>query len=1293
MGTRTCTSGVWSACNITRQFTKYAPPAGKHLLNLATEPQSCGDPCDPYCSVFVDTPPGLDLGPDFTLKGGTLTLPAREGGGSCRDLVLTPSRGTITVTSLSPLVSDPPILEFTATCGAGEPIQPSWVLRASDSDVARIDANGVLRVIAGRAKTLQVTAATAGGEASASVDVRIAIDEVDGGCETESDHFLASPVGTDPGQTLYPYAVPARPVVFPLGLTGPLVQWSTGGIGADCVKVSLDFPRGAASPSFHWSRVYALAGQTDAKIIDAAQPAAPIPDDVWSAFSRAAAGDVSDIVVQRHPRGVPNALAPFPPIPVRFASDSIRGTAFFTQYLRRFRDDQNSPSVDICGDTEYGRQPDLDLSDARFQTSSDSGCAGGDCSPNSAPACPVGGCTQAVTARSQVATLQALDLANPAAGLTDPFGASANTRCTACHSISADGRTLVASDYGSSGLQTIARLDSVNGRAHANPIAAAPTYSWASSGGESVEPEREQSRGLSFAALTPDGRYALQGPNFWGNTDYYFTLGSENTQDAAYPAGGKRYFLLDLARYRKNVQLATAAALPPHTLSNGVLQGAANGALIIDGSGVVAGDAVLVKDEPDPRENGVYSVEASGPTRRFRLVRRPDESGEEPLRFGDKFRVERGDTNAGKYFHVAAPAAGNIALGTTPIRFALYDTVMAATSRALPPHRVEFGDDALPFLTGDGTFRASFIDDVPPDYHMSILVKDEVGANAAHNGIYELDDPDASPWVLRRRSEANADPELVPGARVRVNQGTRYGGKTFVLGGAAPLQIGSSPLAFELDELLDEGTKYDNAGAASTLPTMMFPSFAPDGSALVYVNGDADTQGSGAPATGWRRGLSLLGFDASATRPFRAKRRLFSTFSGAQPGAVLKWPFFEHDSRSVIYQASAADEFCPMEAYQGQCTGPDCTASTEGIAIDSDLERACFKWSASTEYGHGNGAPTARGYWPGRLESVNTTSSLRAELRYLNLGLAAQDPELFEADASKSYQPNVLPFSAGGYRWVVFTSTRAYGNQLNAVGTHFSCAAPLLWMAALDDAPAGSSDRSHPAFLLPGQNLRSILATNTQAPYGRHYLNERGYVVPSACKAEHAACSADADCCGAGGGTPALSCRLNTMTDPPSRSCEAASACHAPGDSCATDGDCCTGLCIAQTCGASPTFTRATYSRVFASNCPSGYKVRWGNFEWHAEAPSSTRIDFYVAVSESVSAFSGRTFLARADSSNLNAPPAELQRAEVAAALQAADVASAPFLRVTMEFVPSEDGFTAPVLHDWQQRFDCLAAE
>ncbi|MGC4091799.1 MAG: hypothetical protein QM756_28730 [Polyangiaceae bacterium] len=927
-GTSTCQGGLWGACSIERTVTKYAPFAasGNHLLNLAETPVDCSDLCNPDCSVFNDTPPGLDPGPNFVVNGNGLTLPGRSGGGTCADVVVTPAVSTVTVTSLRPmLVLDPPSVQLAASCGtSGQPIVPTWLMRPADADVARVDSQGVVRVLAGVAKSVQVLAVTSAGSSTATVNIVVDVDQVDPGCDASS---FAAGTGADPGRTLYPYAVPSRPVLFPLGFGGPLVQWATGGTNADCVKVSLDYPGGAATKTFHWSRVFAPSGGSDPKLgsVDTAQPAAPIPDDVWQAFSLAAAGQVGEIGVQRRRVGAAVAYQPMPPIPVEFATDAVRGTAFFTQYLRRLRDDQNRNDTDICEDEEDGRQPDIDLTDARYRTSVSNGCVNGDCSGNAGPSCPVGNCTRAKTFSSQVASLQALDLANPTLGLTAPFrGASSNSRCLACHSVSADGSKLVAADYDMAGMGTVATLDSSSGRPNATSIADAPTYSLAGNRGDPMEPEREQSRGLAYAALTPNGSYVLTGPNFWGNTDFDVPLGQNNQQDAGYPGGGRRYFMLEVERLRINVEYATAAALPNHGATGDELNGATNGTLRIDGTEVREGDSVLVKNEPNAAENGVYTVARSSSMRPFRLVRRVDNGPGAELSFGDKFRVESGASNAGKYMHVASASAAPIVVGDSLVSFALYATVSAATTGALPSYSVSVSGGVVT-LQGAGSFSSSWIDGVPSADSLSILVKDEVGANAVYNGIYQLESSDGAPWRLTRRSDADADPELSAGARVRVNQGVQFGGKTFMLSNAS-VTLGVSLLSFVVDDLLDEGTKYDRGGVASTLPTMMYPTFSPDGGSLVYVNGDADTLGTGAAPTGWRRGLSLLSFDASnPARPFSNKRRLLSTFDEAASGAVMKWPSFEPDSRGVLFVQSSGDEFCRTRPTRGTAPGRTAT--------------------------------------------------------------------------------------------------------------------------------------------------------------------------------------------------------------------------------------------------------------------------------------------------------------------------------------------------------------------------------
>jgi hypothetical protein len=178
-----------------------------------------------------------------------------------------------------------------------------------------------------------------------------------------------------------------------------------------------------------------------------------------------------------------------------------------------------------------------------------------------------------------------------------------------------------------------------------------------------------------------------------------------------------------------------------------------------------------------------------------------------------------------------------------------------------------------------------------------------------------------------------------------------------------------------------------------------------------------------------------------------------------------------------------------------------------------------------------------------------------------NHGIAgATDPqssysEVGLDDTTLNYEPTVLPVVVGGYAWVVFTSRRAYGNQLGQVpwmswppdyDTTNLGQAPVkkLWVAAIDlNDPAGT-DPSHPAFYLPAQE---ILAGNS-----------RGFWVLDPCAQNGATCSSGDQCCngfceaaGADGGLICSNAPVSTT-------------CSGLTDKCTTAADCCdtTNQCI-----------------------------------------------------------------------------------------------------------------------------------
>jgi PA14 domain-containing protein len=467
-----------------------------------------------------------------------------------------------------------------------------------------------------------------------------------------------------------------------------------------------------------------------------------------------------------------------------------------------------------------------------------------------------------------------------------------------------------------------------------------------------------------------------------------------------------------------------------------------------------------------------------------------------------------------------------------------------------------------------------------------------------------------------------------------------------------------------------------NWGLAGT--TMMVPSFSPDGTKLVFIDGDS------AGGAGWRKGLSTWDFDQTG-KLFKNRRLITSTWP---LGDALKWPTFESDSRSVIFQSTVPGDYC--------CRNP---------------------W---TKYGYMG--PTNYYEDPGRLWSVDTQSPTPTPvaLSKLNSGEQAKD-------ANKSYQPTMLPVAAGGYRWVVFTSTRPYGNTINGPATQqdFSNTASYasssytamkntadiqsqLWVAAIDDSPSGAADRSHPAFWLPSQNfLRAATATSG-------YVNERGYWALDACRptgtGASASCEVDEDCCGGSAPTKTAACRLDTpLENPPTRHCQAlppAGQCVAASSSCGTTADCCAGLiCVGAVCGEPPpviAILPQNYERIYRSDCMPGSKVVWRFFDWQTVTPAQgSRLEFFAETQADPTQFSTLPVAPNAVSSDTvvsvgtatGDPITVWTGNAVAPLLEERMLKSQEYLKITVRFVPNTEFNASPILKDWRQSYSCVPAE
>jgi hypothetical protein len=456
--------------------------------------------------------------------------------------------------------------------------------------------------------------------------------------------------------------------------------------------------------------------------------------------------------------------------------------------------------------------------------------------------------------------------------------------------------------------------------------------------------------------------------------------------------------------------------------------------------------------------------------------------------------------------------------------------------------------------------------------------------------------------------------------------------------------------------------KWGLAGA-----TMMVPAFSPDASKLVFVDGD---QAGGA---GWRKGLSVFDFSQNG-RVFKNRRTIVDNWPF---GDVIKWPTFESDSRSVIYSASPPATHCCINGW--------------------------------TLYGYM--APTDYYETPGKLFSVDVESAV-AEPVYLEKASNGERDE----DANKAWQPTMLPVSAGGYRWVVFTSTRPYGNTLNLNSqedyTDTSSYNPMLdyraiqsqlWIAAVDDETSGSTDRSHPAFWLPNQNF------DENPDDG--FVNERGFWALDPCRptgnGAESLCDVAEDCCGALEDPPTATCRLDLpITSPITRHCQVAvtqNSCILPGGGCGSTEECCPGtVCVDGVCAKPPdfdTYAPGNFDRVYEADCDIDSVGEWHFFDWKVTTPETDSfIEFYVQTADDPDDFvalpvapeavniPGVYLLAKVEGAQ---DPSVWSGVDVGKLFADNDLLEGRFVKITMRFSPNTELTASPILRDFRMTYSC----
>lgn len=278
-----------------------------------------------------------------------------------------------------------------------------------------------------------------------------------------------------------------------------------------------------------------------------------------------------------------------------------------------------------------------------------------------------------------------------------------------------------------------------------------------------------------------------------------------------------------------------------------------------------------------------------------------------------------------------------------------------------------------------------------------------------------------------------------------------------------------------------------------------WPTFSPDGSRVLFGRG-THPPGPGEfvlwdPAAG--RVVTPSGSPGTGFAPEWAPDNSAIVYTSAMDDLMLT-PVTGRDSFGAARMLFDA----PALAFR-----PTWSPDSQRIAFQSGGERSSTGAAALFLIGRAGGAPT-------RLNALNGGPS----------GVG-------------NYMPAFAPFRSGEYFWLMFSSTRAYGNARAGLR-----GGKRIWISAI--RVSGTGDPSSVPYYLDGQV--------TADARGGAVTNLSPYWAPRACRPIMGECMRDEDCCT---GTCATD-----PSNPARRTCAPAQRCRPRGATCASSSDCCGGI-------------------------------------------------------------------------------------------------------------------------------------